>query len=215
MRIKSAKFSLLFGCVMVLGLVSQAFAVQSGITTDGTTTAFTPTITTRANDTIDYANARPAPLPLNRAYSAARAKADMVRALTAPAPFVGPSGGEPGGAGTGEQKPVILAPALAERSSDAHVPRDSGTSGLPFSTERADLSSVTLTSYYPYRAVGKLFYKDGSTSYVCSASLIKHGIIVTAAHCAAKFGKNKFYSGWMFTPAYSNGVAPYGTWSIA
>ena len=34
-----------------------------------------------------------------------------------------------------------------------------------------------------------LFFKIGSSTYVCSASLIKRGVVVTAAHCVANFGR--------------------------
>ena len=67
--------------------------------------------------------------------------------------------------------------------------------------------------YYPYRAAGKLFFNIGSASYVCSASLIKPGVIVTAAHCVANYGQSQFYSSWVFVPAYYNGTAPYGTYT--
>jgi V8-like Glu-specific endopeptidase len=213
--IKAAKSFLLFSCVMIMGLGHQAFAARPEITTEGTTTAFTPSVTGKSGDPIDYANARPTPLPLNRTYSAARAKADIVRALTAPAPFLGSAGSEKGSAGTGEQKPVTLVPAVKETSNDSPTPFDYGTSNLPFSTARVDLTNLKLTSYFPYSAIGKLFYTEGATSYVCSAALIKRGLIVTAAHCAAKFGTNTFYKGWTFAPGYSNGVAPYGTWTVA
>jgi V8-like Glu-specific endopeptidase len=212
--VKAAKSALLFACAMAIGVGHQAFAARPGVTTEGTTTAFTPSTAVTPGERIDYANATPPPLLLNRTYTVARAKSDLVRALTAPTLFLGPAGGEQGSVGTGVQTPVILAPALKEISNDGPAPRDYGTSGLPFSTERADLTSLKLTSYYPYSAVGKLFFLEGATSFVCSAALIKRGIIVTAAHCAAKFGTNTFYKGWKFVPGYSNGAAPYGTWTI-
>jgi hypothetical protein len=39
--------------------------------------------------------------------------------------------------------------------------------------------------------------------------------VVTAAHCVANYGQKQFYSGWTFVPAYSYGLAPYGTWTAA
>jgi hypothetical protein len=39
--------------------------------------------------------------------------------------------------------------------------------------------------------------------------------VVTAAHCVANYGKKTFQSGWQFVPGYSNGSAPYGTWTVA
>ena len=52
-------------------------------------------------------------------------------------------------------------------------------------------------------------------TYVCSASLIKPGIVVTAAHCVANFGVKKLYTNWRFVPAYNNGSAPFGVWTVA
>jgi V8-like Glu-specific endopeptidase len=66
---------------------------------------------------------------------------------------------------------------------------------------------------YPYRAAGKLFFKIGTSSFICSASLIKRGIAVTAAHCVANYGQRQLYSGWQFVPGYRNGSAPFGTWT--
>lgn len=67
---------------------------------------------------------------------------------------------------------------------------------------------------YPYRCVGKLFFKRGGRNYVCSASSIGNNAIWTAGHCLHA-GDNK-PSGWatnvVFVPAYQNGNAPYGQW---
>src|SRR5205085_4923440 len=63
------------------------------------------------------------------------------------------------------------------------------------------------------RASGKLFFNIGGGSYVCSASLIKRGLVVTAAHCVAEYGASQFYSNWQFVPGYRNGSAPFGTWT--
>jgi V8-like Glu-specific endopeptidase len=93
-----------------------------------------------------------------------------------------------------------------------------GTNNHPFSTARADLSSggVTATNMaYPYRAAGKLFFNIGTSTYICSASLIKRGIVVTAAHCVANYGQRQFYSGWSFVPGYRNGSAPFGAATVA
>lgn len=89
-----------------------------------------------------------------------------------------------------------------------------GTSNHPFSTARADLSSATNTMY-PYRASGKLFFNIGSDTYVCSASLIKRGVVVTAAHCVSQYGAKRFYTNFRFIPGYRNGVAPYRVWTAS
>ena len=67
---------------------------------------------------------------------------------------------------------------------------------------------------YPYRTVGKLFFKQGGGSYVCSASSIGGCAIITAGHCVHQ--GNNSSAGWSkdvaFVPAYRDGVAPYGVW---
>ncbi len=69
-------------------------------------------------------------------------------------------------------------------------------------------------TYYPYRTVGKLFFKRGGKSYVCSASSMGNYAIWTAGHCL--HAGNNQASGWatnvVFVPAYKNGSAPYGQW---
>jgi V8-like Glu-specific endopeptidase len=59
-----------------------------------------------------------------------------------------------------------------------------------------------------------LFFNVGNSTFVCSASLIKRGVVVTAAHCVANFGQNQIYSNWRFVPGYRNGSAPFGVWSV-
>jgi len=67
---------------------------------------------------------------------------------------------------------------------------------------------------YPYRTVGKLFFKQGGGSYVCSASSIGGCAIITAGHCVHQ--GNNSSAGWSkdvaFVPAYRDGVAPFGVW---
>lgn len=89
------------------------------------------------------------------------------------------------------------------------VPQDHGLNYHPFTTVRADLGGAT-NKMVPYKATGKLYFLIGSNTYMCSASLIKNGVIVTAAHCVANYGEQQFYTGWQFIPGYRNGVAPFG-----
>ncbi|MGB6692046.1 MAG: trypsin-like serine protease [Terracidiphilus sp.] len=169
----------------------------------------------------DFVHATPMPLPQ------ATMSEDAVHALlesmeTAPVDLGG-SGGEPGSRGTGSTTdfaPMFLGEPEGVRSDevtpDQVTPEDWGTSDLPFTTVRADLSGLDTNTVYPYRAVGKLFFNITSTGYSwCSGSMIKPGIVVTAGHCVAQFGKKKFQSGWQFVPGYWKGAAPYGTWTVA
>jgi len=95
------------------------------------------------------------------------------------------------------------------------TPMEYGTSNHPFSTTRIDFYGNNISYKYPYRAAGKLFFKIGTSTYVCSASLIKPGLVVTAAHCVSEFGQNAIYSDFEFIPAYYNGIAPYGKWKAS
>jgi V8-like Glu-specific endopeptidase len=87
-----------------------------------------------------------------------------------------------------------------------------GSSNHPFTTSRVDVNSSIESRTYPHSAVGKLYFlKDGAT-HTCSASLIKRGLIVTAAHCVVDYGKNKFYTNWKFIPASYDSARPFGEW---
>lgn len=94
-------------------------------------------------------------------------------------------------------------------------PMNFGTANLAFSSARADLSPGPTNDQYPYRATGKLFFLNDGGSFICSASLIKRGLVVTAAHCVSQFGKKKLFSDWEFIPGYRDGEAPYGRWNVA
>jgi hypothetical protein len=120
------------------------------------------------------------------------------------------------------------------RSADAGVgPAAYGTSRHAFTTSRVANSRIGAgsgvldnhpTSGLPYAASGKLYMGFGSGTgyqFVCSASLIGRGLVVTAAHCVSQFGQGS--SGIArriaFVPAANSssvgGVTggPYGTWT--
>ena len=159
--------------------------------------------------TMDFANAKPMPLPINPL--ASDPTQALIQALLA-TPAQGPSGHSPGAVGTGIESPVALGTPAAD--DNGVTPQDWGTNNHPFTTARADLYSQATNKHYPYRAAGKLYFNISGAGYICSASLIKRGIVVTAAHCVANWGKQQFYSGWQFIPGYRNGTAPYGTWTV-
>ena len=102
--------------------------------------------------------------------------------------------------------------------------QEHGTSNHPFSTAKADLRNLNGTAHptnnlYPYSPSGKLFFNIGSSTFVCSASLIKRGVVVTAAHCVARYGARQFYSNWRFVPGHRNGVGNTppspGIWTVS
>jgi V8-like Glu-specific endopeptidase len=207
------------GTAAVLGCIISTTA-RSQVQVNGAVT--TVTVPTRpsgvlnqsapAGTGIDFENAVPMPLP------AANSAPPLGLSAGAAAPQLGQSGIESGNTGNGVRHPVQLV-APRDLSAAAGIePEDYGTGGLgapqqPYTTARANANGDLTVDYYPFRAAGKLFFLEGSTSYVCSASLIKPGIVVTAGHCAANYGQSHFWSGWTFVPAYNNGSAPYGSWT--
>ncbi|WP_168929465.1 hypothetical protein [Nocardioides sp. GY 10113] len=79
------------------------------------------------------------------------------------------------------------------------------------------------------RWVGKLFFRDGSADYSCSAAALRNGArnqVLTAGHCVhtgpnpsgipivgGLLDEPRFYSDWVFVPRYRNGRAPFGRWA--
>lgn len=109
---------------------------------------------------------------------------------------------------------TIVAPPKPE--DPAIIPLEFGTASHPYNTHRVDnrKNRNNVSRHRPYRSVGQLFFTDGGTSFLCSAALIKRGIIVTAAHCVAEFGASRFFSDWQFIPAAFDDTAPFGIWDI-
>ncbi len=92
-----------------------------------------------------------------------------------------------------------------------------GTGGHPFTTKRVALQNGGKglpTSMKPYRRTGKLYMDFGGSIFVCSASVIDKGILVTAAHCVHNFGMEG--AGWAdsirFEPARHGASVTFGSW---
>ena len=133
--------------------------------------------------------------------------------------YPGSSGYSPGGQGDGELHPQEVGrPETTNASLEAQniiAPAEYGTTKYPFTTAQADLGGLPTNTAWPYRASGKLFFNSDGKSYICSASLIKRGIVVTAAHCVSEYGKNRFYTDFQFVPGYRDGAAPFGVWTAS
>jgi V8-like Glu-specific endopeptidase len=167
----------------------------------------------------DFVNARPMELPRAPGRSAAEARQDLIDALMRQ-----PLGGQPGqpvyspgATGDGTTEPIELgvpSASPANPSGDVPAPLDLGTGNIAFTTAQADLKPTATNQSYPYRPTGKLTFTTPTGGASCSASLIRKGLVVTAAHCVALFGSGKFYSKWQFAPGYRNGTAPYGLWTV-
>lgn len=91
-------------------------------------------------------------------------------------------------------------------------PQAVGTGGMHFTSTRTFPNASDTT--YPTRTVGKLYFRDPATNstYVCSGSMIKRGVVLTSGHCVHN-GGSRFFTDFVFRPGQRNGVYPYGTWS--
>ena len=163
---------------------------------------------------IDFVNAKRMALPSVPVHLQGLAHEDLIKALTSQSVPI-QAGSTPGEQGNGRVAPIRLGvPNAWHSDADEFTTEEFGTNNHPFSTARADLDPLPTNTSYPYRAAGKLFFNVGAGTFVCSASLIKRGVVVTAAHCVANFGQNQLYSNWQFVPGYRNGSAPFGVWSV-
>ena len=114
---------------------------------------------------------------------------------------------------SGIARRLFEASAEDRLESDSVTPYAVGTQGLQFTSSRLYPSQADTS--YPTSATGKLWFEKvpGSGSWwVCSASMIKPGIVLTAGHCVSS-GSGSWYGSFQFVPAYRSGAAPYGTWT--
>jgi len=91
---------------------------------------------------------------------------------------------------------------------------------LPKSTSLINVA----TSSRPYLTSGKLWMKFSDGWYICSGAMMGKGIVNTAAHCVARFGKGTALGTgvasevWFIPAATSNASltgGPVGSWSVA
>lgn len=90
-----------------------------------------------------------------------------------------------------------------------------GTGGHPFTTARASgVGTSSPVEEAPWRATGKLIVKFGDGTFVCTASVIRKNLLVTAAHCIHRFGQGQagFAQAVTYEPARHEASRPFGTW---
>lgn len=138
-------------------------------------------------------------------------------ATGAAAEVSGPPGFAPAGQAAPDAASVAQAAypedwqALAEVAGLDTIDATDGTSQV--FTRYAINSISALWKIYPHIWTGRLsFSTPGGTSY-CTGTSISNNIMLTAAHCLYDSTNNQWFSNWVFTPAYRNGNAPYGTFA--
>lgn len=172
----------------------------------------------QGKSSIDFKNAKPMTLPA--VSFSAPAQADLTSLPVARPSSPAAPGSAKGAVGNGKRNPMQLFSLDEANSQMARLmddglvtPQEFGTSNQVFTTSRVNALGDNTQYYYAFRPTGKLFFNIGTATYVCTGSLIKPGVVVTAAHCVANFGQSQFYTNWVFVPAYNNGYAPYGVWN--
>jgi V8-like Glu-specific endopeptidase len=133
----------------------------------------------------------------------------------APAQHSAAGASKPGATKPGATKPATAGPAS---------PAGGWLSVSPQDAQRAPLTPALAASTAVARwdgggavanTTGKVFFSMGSDDYVCSGSTVASAnsdVVVTAAHCV-KNGTGTWATNWTFVPGYSNGNAPYGSYT--
>lgn len=159
-------------------------------------------------------NAKPLPQPKANFYPSGQQLINTP--MAAPGENISASGREPTNNVTPDYKnklfePDKTPPALSPDGSLEVTPQSVGGYQAYFSSSRVTPASTSNTS--PYRKAGKLFLSDGLYNYVCSASVIRARLVVTAGHCLFNAAKKQWYKNFLFVPAYYNGTAPLKSWT--
>lgn len=99
-----------------------------------------------------------------------------------------------------------------EPALDSPADDQAGTSGVY--TYYDVNTNTALWKIYPHTWDGKFTFTTPSGGSSCSATVISNNNIVTAAHCVYDTpSRNRFWTNKVFTPAYRNGSAPFGTFA--
>ena len=107
-----------------------------------------------------------------------------------------------------------IAKAYVEAESDLE-PNAIGGAAFSDHFTSARVNTPANETIYPLRATGKLFFSVPGGTAVCSASVLRMRIVITAGHCvhAGSGGTGGFFRNFLFVPAFRNGAAPFGTFT--
>ncbi len=85
-----------------------------------------------------------------------------------------------------------------------------------YSSYELNPNHIEKYKFYPYRAIGKLFFSiPGEGDFVCSASIVETpnlSSVWTAGHCVYSAGIG-FHDNIIFAPARFEGTNPFATWT--
>jgi hypothetical protein len=99
--------------------------------------------------------------------------------------------------------------AMLEEQAETEALGPTGTSQVY--TSYVVNQASALQNLYPHRWIGRLSFTTPTGTSYCSGTSISGNVMLTAAHCLYDSTNNRWYSNWVFAPAYRNGSAPFGT----
>jgi hypothetical protein len=121
------------------------------------------------------------------------------------------TGGTSGTTPTGTAAAVTPAATEAGQTTKAPNSKTTTLSGSP--PPKTSLATMLKNPKLP-PTVGKVFFRNGTTEYWCSASSVhsKYGnVVATAGHCTYDVKSGKPVEYWVFIPSYAgDGGTPYG-----
>lgn len=87
----------------------------------------------------------------------------------------------------------------------------------PYTTKRAAPKNegLMVMQQQPFASTGQLWAEWDDGLYVCSASVIDKGLIVTAAHCLVEFGTSRVPLSVWFEPARHGEITPFGRFNVS
>jgi V8-like Glu-specific endopeptidase len=104
----------------------------------------------------------------------------------------------------------------ATGSTPQSTPQMFGASNAPFTSARVvPAAGVAAERVFPNRINGRLFFTDPAQGdFLCSATVIRRGLILTAGHCVHRGsgGAAGYFTNFIFIPAFRDGVAPFNSW---
>ncbi len=224
---KTSKFLLIGSAIVLIALsimpVVTAQAAFGGFNSQAASSVTTTKVVPAAQQSAAlsawthaaFAAARPLDTMID--YGSAKAQAPALGALQLPvAGGSVPAGAAVPGAAAAAQKgyPADWSAGSAQAASAG----DAAPADLPAGTSQ-DYTSYIVNGWapaqniYPHKWVGRLFFNTGSGGAFCSATAQSGNNIVTAAHCVYDTTYNRWYYGWVFTPAYRAGSAPFGSFA--
>jgi V8-like Glu-specific endopeptidase len=158
------------------------------------------------------ASAQPMEIPTDRGPAGVDTAALSKQEVSGPAGSVAPAAAAPGAIEAARAAYPLDWAALEEDAGTTVGDQPDGTSGI-FTSYIAN-KYTPMQAIYPHIWVGRLaFTVPGGTSY-CSGTSIRGNVMLTAAHCLYDSTNNRWLSdNWVFTPAYRNGSAPFGTFA--